>query len=115
MRATPVAVVSRSRPRASRCTGPNTPSGRSMSMVVVRRTDPGRRGGVVPAGACGPCRGCRAGRTGLLRPEAERSVEADRLAVEVVVLDDRLHQRGVLVRTAHPLGELHGLGEPLGR
>jgi hypothetical protein len=59
-----------------------------MSMLVVRRTDPGRRRGVVPVGACGPWRGCGVRGMFLLRTEAQRSVEADRLAVEVVVLDD---------------------------
>src|SRR3954470_2009937 len=42
-----------------------------------------------------------------LRREAKRSVEADDLAVEVVVLDDALGKLGVLGRTSHPLRERH--------
>src|SRR5215212_10595092 len=42
-----------------------------------------------------------------LRRKAQRPVEANDLAVEVVVLDDALGKLGVLGRTSHPLRERH--------
>src|SRR4051812_28991814 len=51
----------------------------------------------------------------LLGCEAQRGVDADGLAVEVVVLDDALHQVGVLGRAPHPLREGDALAEVLRR
>src|SRR5881296_3323809 len=65
----------------------------------------------------GPGSGCATSRLLrrrlLLGGEAERGVDADRLAVEVVVLNDALHQVCVLRRAAHALRERDALAEVL--
>src|SRR5260370_1385160 len=52
-------------------------------------------------------------RARLFRPEPMRAVEADHLAVEVVVAGDVLHQGRVLIRPAHPARVGHGSAPPL--
>ncbi len=50
----PSAAVNRSRPRMSRSTWVESASARMESIVVVRRTEAGRRGAVAVSGSCGP-------------------------------------------------------------
>src|SRR5439155_12895683 len=49
----------------------------------------------------------------LPRGHAEGTVEADRLAVDVVVADDLLHQAGEVGRVAEALGEGDAVGQRL--
>ena len=53
-RDSPAPGVTRSRATPSITSAPSIPSGRDVSIVLVRRAERGTRGGVVEAGRCGP-------------------------------------------------------------
>ena len=76
----------------------------SVHMVVTRHSTPKPRPDKSRAAVlCFGVEWC-----GLLRLESQCAVDSDDFAVEVVVLGDVLHQRRVLGRASHPIGERNG-------
>src|SRR5262245_59040170 len=96
--AVPSPLVRRSRPRPSSTVSPARPSGQVKSIVVVRRTEPARRGG---ADSAGP-RGLRPAGTGIaMRPPSPNDALLAQAGNPRVVVPDLAQQRvGVLPETA---------------
>src|SRR5258707_981110 len=111
--AVPSPLVRRSRPRPSRTVSPPRPLGQVKSIVVVRRTEPARRGG---ADSTEP-RGFRPAGTGIaMRPPSANDVPLAQAVDSCVVVADLAQQRvRVLPESAARLRFGRGRGEAVER